>query len=138
VVKKSVTLSISPSWLLTPSFAHLREPSRLKLRLPPTRYRHIRRATAPYATADPDLPNLPFSLHLIFMSTTEILAQLPRLSPEERDLVRSRLDDIDSSAPLTPAEKQLVDQRVAAYRQNPDAGVSWAVAEAEIRKQIGL
>jgi putative addiction module component (TIGR02574 family) len=72
------------------------------------------------------------------MSTTEILAQLPRLSPEERDLVRSRLDDIDSSAPLTPAEKQLVDQRVAAYRQNPDAGVSWAVAEAEIRKQIGL
>jgi len=72
------------------------------------------------------------------MSTTEILAQLPRLTPEERDLVRSRLDDIDSSAPLTPAEKKFVDQRVAAYRQNPDAGVSWAVAEAEIRKQIGL
>lgn len=72
------------------------------------------------------------------MSTTEILAQLPRLTPEERDLVRSRLDDIDSSAPLTPAEKQLVDQRVAAYRQNPDAGVSWSIAEAEIRKQIGL
>ena len=72
------------------------------------------------------------------MSTTEILAQLPRLTPEERDLVRSRLDDIDSSAPLTPTEKQLVDQRVAAYRQNPNAGVSWAVAEAEIRKQIGL
>ena len=72
------------------------------------------------------------------MSTTEILAQLPRLTPEERDLVRHRLDDIDSSSPLTPAEKQLVTQRVAAYRQNPDTGVSWAVAEAEIRKQLGL
>jgi hypothetical protein len=93
---------------------------------------------AQYATADPGLPAAPFRLHFAFMSTTEILAQLPRLTPEERDLVRSRLDDIDSAAPLTPAEKQLVDQRVAAYRQNPDAGVSWAVAEAEIRKQIGL
>ena len=72
------------------------------------------------------------------MSTTEILAQLPRLTPEERDLVRHRLDDIDSAAPLTPAEKQIITQRVAAYRQNPGAGVSWAVAEAEIRKQLGL
>ena len=72
------------------------------------------------------------------MSTTEILAQLPRLTPAERDAVRSRLDDIDAAAPLSPEEKRLVDERVAAYRQNPTAGVSWAVAEAEIRKQHGL
>jgi hypothetical protein len=72
------------------------------------------------------------------MSTTDILAQLPRLTPAERDAVRSRLDAIDSSAPLSPEEKRLIDQRVAAYRQNPDAGVSWAVAEADIRKKLGL
>ena len=72
------------------------------------------------------------------MSTTEILSQLPRLTPEERDLIRHRLDAIDSSAPLTPAEKQIITQRVSAYRQNPDAVVSWAIAEAEIRKQLGL
>jgi len=72
------------------------------------------------------------------MSTTEILARLPRLTPEEREQVRLGLDAIDASAPLSPTEKQLVDQRVAAYRQNPGAGVSWAVAEAEIRKQLGL
>ncbi len=72
------------------------------------------------------------------MSTTEILAQLPRLTPEEREAVRSRLDDIDSAAPLSAEEKRIIEERVAAYRQNPGAGVSWAVAEADIRKQLGL
>lgn len=72
------------------------------------------------------------------MSTTEILAQLPRLTPAEREVVRSRLDDIDAAAPLSPEEKQLIDERVAAYRQNPGAGVSWAVAEADIRKKLGM
>jgi Putative addiction module component len=72
------------------------------------------------------------------MSTTEILAQLPRLTPAEREVVRSRLDDIDAAAPLSPEEKKLIDERVASYRQNPGAGVSWAVAEADIRKQLGL
>ena len=72
------------------------------------------------------------------MSTAEILAQLPRLTSADREMVRARLDDIDSAAPLSPEEKRLVDERVTAYRQNPGAGVSWAVAEAEVRKQIGL
>jgi hypothetical protein len=72
------------------------------------------------------------------MSTTEILAQLSRLTPAEREAVRSRLDDIDAAAPLSAEEKRLIDERVAAYRQNPGAGVSWAVAEADIRKQLGL
>ena len=72
------------------------------------------------------------------MSTTEILAQLPRLTTVEREAVRARLDDIDSATPLTPEEERLIDNRVAAYRQNPNAGVSWAVAEDKIRKQLGL
>lgn len=72
------------------------------------------------------------------MSTTEILAELSRLTPSERDAVRSRLDDLDASAPLSPEEKQLVEERVAAYWQNSGAAVSWAVAEAEIRKQHGM
>jgi len=39
---------------------------------------------------------------------------------------------------LSPEEKRLIAERVAAYRQNPGAGVSWAVAEADIRKQLGM
>jgi hypothetical protein len=72
------------------------------------------------------------------MSTTEILAQLSRLSQADREKVRSRLDDIDATAPLSPEENQLIEARVAAYRQNPDAAVSWIAAETEIRRQIGL
>jgi len=72
------------------------------------------------------------------MSTTEILDQLSRRSPAEREAVRSKLDAIDAAAPLTSEEKRLIDERVAAYRQNPCAGVSWAIAEAEIRQRLGL
>jgi hypothetical protein len=72
------------------------------------------------------------------MSTTEILAQLPALTPADREKIRSQLDAIDSAAPVTPEEKRLIDDRVAAYQKNPDATVSWAVAEDEIRKKIGL
>lgn len=71
------------------------------------------------------------------MSTTETFAQLPQLSPEDRDAVRARLDALDSAAPLTESERRLVAERVAAYRQNPSATTSWAVAEAEVRKQLG-
>ena len=72
------------------------------------------------------------------MSTSEILAQLPRLTPADREMVRARLNDIDSAEPLSLEEKRLVDERVNAYRQNPRAGVSWSVAGAKIRKQIGM
>ena len=72
------------------------------------------------------------------MSTTEILAQLPALTPADREKVRAQLDAIDSATPLSPEEKRLVDRRVAAYREAPDAAVAWAVAEGEIRKKTGL
>jgi hypothetical protein len=72
------------------------------------------------------------------MSTREILAELSQLTPIEREVIRSRLDDIDAAAPLSPEEKRLINERVEAYHQKPDAIVSWTVAEADIRKQMGL
>lgn len=72
------------------------------------------------------------------MSTTEILAQLPTLTSADREKVRSQLDALDSAAPLSPEEKKLIHERVAAYRQNSEAGISWVVAEQEIRHQLGL
>lgn len=72
------------------------------------------------------------------MSTTEILDQLSRLTPAERETSRARLDALDANAPLTLEEKQLVNDRLAAYRQKPGASVIWSVAEADIRKQLGL
>lgn len=72
------------------------------------------------------------------MSTAEILAELARLSPVEREAIRSRLDDLDAAVLLTPEEQKLIAERVTAYRQNPGAGVSWAVSEGQIRLRLGL
>lgn len=72
------------------------------------------------------------------MSTTEILAELSRLTPAERETVRYRLDDLDAAVLLTPEEQKLIAERVVAYRQNPGAGVSWAVSEGQIRLRLGL
>eukprot|EP01035_Chromulina_nebulosa_P032899 gene32899-44004_t len=60
------------------------------------------------------------------MSTTEILAQLPTLTPVDRERVRAHLDALDAAAPLSREEKQLIHERVAAHRQNPDSAVTWA------------
>ena len=78
------------------------------------------------------------SATLSVMSTSEILAQLPLLTPADREKIRSQLDDLDAATPLSAEEKRLVDRRVAAYRQRPGEAVSWAVAEEEIRKHAGL
>lgn len=72
------------------------------------------------------------------MSTAEILAQLGRLTAAEREQVRARLDALDAAAPLSAEEQRIVAERVAAYRQNPQAALPWAVAEARIRQQLGL
>lgn len=73
------------------------------------------------------------------MSTTEILARLPALSPEERAVIRDRIDAIDDAVlELSPAERRLIADRVAAHRRAPDEGTSWAVAEASIRQELGL
>lgn len=72
------------------------------------------------------------------MSTSDILASLPKLTPEERDTVRLCLDEIDSSAPATPEEQRIIAERIAAYRQSPDSAIEWRAAEDEIRTRLGL
>jgi len=76
------------------------------------------------------------------MSKAEILTELPKLTPAERQEIRlhlARLDGeqwLDSDDPLTDAEKALLDARLAAYEKDPDAGSSWAEVEARIRSRF--
>ena len=76
------------------------------------------------------------------MSKADILAELPKLSRAERQEVRlklARLDGeewFDAGDPLTDAEKALLDARLAAYEQAPDAGSSWPEVEARIRARL--
>jgi putative addiction module component (TIGR02574 family) len=76
------------------------------------------------------------------MSKAEILAELPKLTPAERQEVRRKLTEIDSeewldaNEPLTDTEKALLDARLAAYEKDPDAGSSWEEVEARIRARL--
>lgn len=76
------------------------------------------------------------------MSKADILAELPKLTPAERQEVRlklARLDGdewLDADDPLTDAEKALLDARLAAYERDPDAGSSWEEVETRIRARL--
>jgi putative addiction module component (TIGR02574 family) len=76
------------------------------------------------------------------VSKADILAELPKLTPAERQEVRlklARLDGgewLDADDPLTDAEKALLDARLAAYEKDPDAGSSWEEVEARIRARL--
>jgi putative addiction module component (TIGR02574 family) len=60
---------------------------------------------------------------------------LDRLSvPEKLSIVQDLWDDIAAEvekAPLTDAQKQEVDRRLAAHQANPQAAVPWEQVEAE-------
>ncbi|MBK8476946.1 MAG: hypothetical protein IPL39_11785 [Opitutaceae bacterium] len=72
------------------------------------------------------------------MSTTEILARLPALSPEERAVIRDRIDPLDDVVfELSPEDRRLIADRVAAHHRAPDEGTSWAEVEARICALIG-
>ena len=57
------------------------------------------------------------------MSFNEVIAQLPSLSFEERQILIRRALELDDP-PLSPAEEELVDSRLAAHHANPDSSIS--------------
>jgi putative addiction module component (TIGR02574 family) len=80
--------------------------------------------------------------YFIAMSKAEILAELPKLAPQERAEIRAKLDELngsgwlDTSEPLTAAEQALLDARLAAYAKDPDAGSSWEEVESRLRDRL--
>jgi putative addiction module component (TIGR02574 family) len=76
------------------------------------------------------------------MSKAEILAELPRLTPAERQEIRLKLahldgeEWLDAADPLTDVEKALLDARLAAYEKDPDAGSSWEEVEERIHARL--
>ena len=76
------------------------------------------------------------------MSKTEILEELPNLTKLERQEIRRKLTELDAedwqddADPLTASEKALLDARLAAYANDPDAGSSWEEVENRIRARL--
>jgi len=76
------------------------------------------------------------------MSKAEIVEELPKLTPAEREEIRLKLAELDgqnwldADDPLTDREKALLDARLAAYGKDPEAGSSWEEVEARIRTRL--
>ncbi|MGZ5437821.1 MAG: addiction module protein [Pyrinomonadaceae bacterium] len=72
------------------------------------------------------------------MSKTEILAELPELTPDERFEIRVKLAELDGDRwlddddPLTDEQKALLDTRLADMKQNPNASIPWEEAKKRI------
>jgi putative addiction module component (TIGR02574 family) len=76
------------------------------------------------------------------MSTTEILKQLPKLTPQERREIRAKLAELDPDEwldeddPLSDADKALIEARIEAHEKNPDAAVPWREFDARLKRRL--
>ena len=76
------------------------------------------------------------------MSKAEILTELPNLSAKERREILDRLLQLEGEgwlddADLTDDERQLIESRLEAHRQNPDAAIPWDDVEAKLIARFG-
>ena len=76
------------------------------------------------------------------MSKSEILEELPRLSPQERDEIRMRLAELDGDRwlddedPLTDEEKSLIETRIAAHESNPETAIPWDEFKERLNRRL--
>ena len=69
------------------------------------------------------------------MSKTEILAELPKLSAEDREEILEQLWRLEEAGGPTDREKTLLNEAQAAYDANPNAGAPWSEVEARLRRR---
>lgn len=75
------------------------------------------------------------------MTKAEIIAELPRLSPQDLAEVQARLDELTGDSwqdrgELTDADKAALDSALADYQKNPDAGTPWDQVKARIQSKL--
>ena len=76
------------------------------------------------------------------MSKYEILAELPKLTREERREVVSKVHEIDGDdwldeGELSDGEKTVLELRVAEHERNPGAAIPWSEFEAHLNRRSG-
>jgi putative addiction module component (TIGR02574 family) len=69
------------------------------------------------------------------MSKTEILAELPKLSAQDRGEILEQLWRLEEAAGPTDRERALLNEAQAAFDANPSAGAPWSEVEARLRKR---
>jgi len=69
------------------------------------------------------------------MSFTEVLNELPALTVEQRQLLMSRVLELDE-LPLSPQDEALIEDRLAARRRNPSSALSLAEAKDRLTRRF--
>ena len=67
------------------------------------------------------------------MSKAEILAELPKLTSNERTEIWEHLWRLEAAATPTESEQLILDEAQADYDANPTAGAAWSEVEARLR-----
>jgi hypothetical protein len=75
------------------------------------------------------------------VSKAEIIAELPKLKPEERQELRLRLAELDrddwlDEGELTDNEKALIEERFLDIEANPQASIPWPEAKARLTASL--
>ena len=76
------------------------------------------------------------------MSKTEILEQLPKLTPEERFEIRLKLAELDGDRwlddddPLTDEQKALLETRLADMEAHPQKSIPWEEVKIELQTRL--
>jgi putative addiction module component (TIGR02574 family) len=77
------------------------------------------------------------------MSKAEILAEIPKLTPQEREEIYLKLAELDvdkwmdADDPLTDADKALIESRIGAHEKNPQTAVPWEEFDARLKQRLG-
>ena len=71
------------------------------------------------------------------------MQELPKLSPEQRDLLRIRIAELAGEewlddGELSPDEKRLIEERLAEHERNPESAIPLSVMEAKLKALYGL
>ena len=75
------------------------------------------------------------------MSKAEIIAELPKLTPEERAEIQARLDELAGQGwldegELTDEQKRFLNSRLDDCDRNPSSFVPWEQAKARIQASL--
>lgn len=68
------------------------------------------------------------------MSFNEVIAELPRLTFEERQILIRRALELDDP-PLSAADEEMVEARLAAHHTNPGSSVSLTELKDRLRSR---
>ena len=71
------------------------------------------------------------------MSFDEVIAELPRLTFEERQILIRRAIELDDP-PLSVADEALIDERLAAHHANPNSSISLDQLKTELRSRFEI